>query len=549
MNHSRLPFLFALAASAWLALGSIAGASELDLTGALAEIARAEQAGEIDGETALVLKFVAAFEPEKLPVRFLVPGEAPPEASFCATGLILEASAGWSDLSPWARDRISSHVPIRSLARLGEGNAPARSEPPKGLPDEEYDGDYSPPNTMLTTHFRIGWWDDCDIQIDELETLGETLEWAWDVDIDQLDYLRPFNTDRYYTNVYIGNSGEGSPNVSSSVGGYANIHEDEDLAYFVLNPRTFDDPLDAESTPAHEFFHVIQFGYVFENGQLCYYYAYPGPVLDFWFWEATATWSMNVVYPENNDYARYVELYAEAPHESLHTLVRDYYPYSRTLFVNYVEEHHGGVDWVRQVWEECDFHGSLSGIDGYLDTQGTDLAEAFVDFMGRNAVMDYEDGAYYGTIETIASYTAYPVLEKSVTAAYRPRYLGANFIEFNTSVARTGRLTLSFDGDDKQDGEDVTWRVGIVLKMSGGEYELGEMKINDRNMGQIEIPRFGEKYKTVFMIPAVTQWEVEDGTLEGVDYMYAAELDVAGEEDEGEGGDDDDDDDEGCGCK
>lgn len=498
--------------------------------------------GALDQDAALLYKFQAMFDPDQLPQDLKTAGTKAGR-SFCLTPLILEAATSWEALRPETKRAISAYAEIPNLAAMAEFDPNQDPGLTAGTPTPF---GFNPPNSKQTEHFNIQWGDSSVPNTDDINRLAEFLEYGWDIEIDEMGYPQPHMTDQYLQDVYIGNTGDGAPNISFE-GAYVTIYSDSPyMAYMVIHPRILEYESASEEISAHEFFHTVQYGIVIDHRWNCYLM---DQNRDSWMWEATAVWMEDVVFPDNNSYVHFLNVYARYPFESLNSQVDFYYQYSRVLFFKYIEEYQGGVDSVYEIWTECDPLGTINAIDSYLDTQDSNIRKAFTDFMIHNAVMDYSDGGYYDDMALLDTHSSYPVMVESIDSETRPRFLGANFILFKPDQSDASALSLFFEGDDNQNNHDVTWRVGIVAETIGGDYDKTEMDL-DNNTGQIKIEGFGSQYRQVFMIPTVVKWEAPNGAFKGVDYKYAASYEASNDDDDDQepSGDDDDDDDSSSSC-
>ncbi len=114
-------------------------------------------------------------------------------------------------------------------------------------------------------------------------------------------------------------------------------------------------------TIAHEFFHVIQFGY------------YQG-VDGRWWQEASATWMEDVAYPALDDYLQYVCTFLLVPQRSLDSGIPsagDLHAYGASVFAHFLHQRYER-DVVRWIWEENgrrlsnsleNFHRALLNVD------------------------------------------------------------------------------------------------------------------------------------------------------------------------------------------
>ena len=88
-------------------------------------------------------------------------------------------------------------------------------------------------------------------------------------------------------------------------------------------------------TAVHEFFHSIQFAYN------CYE--------RFWTMEAAAVWSEDELYDDINDLYRYMPSWFEYPNRPIDTETT--HMYGSFILYQYIDEHLGGPDMVRAIWE------------------------------------------------------------------------------------------------------------------------------------------------------------------------------------------------------
>jgi hypothetical protein len=94
-------------------------------------------------------------------------------------------------------------------------------------------------------------------------------------------------------------------------------------------------------TLAHEFFHVVQFGY---------YQGSDGS----WWQEASATWMEDVAYPRLDDYLQYVCAFLGVPGNALDGGIPSagsFQPYGASVFAHFLDQRYGR-DSVRWIWEE-----------------------------------------------------------------------------------------------------------------------------------------------------------------------------------------------------
>ncbi|GAB6077169.1 hypothetical protein [Desulfurobacterium crinifex] len=185
---------------------------------------------------------------------------------------------------------------------------------------------------VYTEHFRIITGDNIPPSVvDFVQRLKIYIEEVWEKEVEELGFHSPENSDRYFIDVYIANTGAYNPvygedvTISSYYAGYATFYPDG-TPFFVINPSISDDILKA--TIAHEFFHTIQFFYLsdyLEN------FSYD----DMWWLEASAVWMEFVVFPEVNDFVNYVNNWIETSYMDI-TTFNHYHEYGTSSFLIYL---------------------------------------------------------------------------------------------------------------------------------------------------------------------------------------------------------------------
>ncbi len=231
---------------------------------------------------------------------------------------------------------------------------------------------------------------------DYVDLVGTLADSAWLVQVEDLGYREPppdegqgggDEIDIYLTDV--GRSmryGLTYPMSSGATGpSYLEIDNDFENAVFgnasVCRGYSGTRGLEAlRVTLAHEFFHVVQFGY-YQGGD------------GSWWQEATATWMEDVVHPGVNDYLQYVCVFLQSPGRALDggDPRVDFHPYGASIFALFLDQRYGR-EVVRRTWEEHgrrrsasldnfdralrDFHGEagISGPEAGLESAFSDFA-------------------------------------------------------------------------------------------------------------------------------------------------------------------------------
>lgn len=226
-------------------------------------------------------------------------------------------------------------------------------------------------------------------------------------------------------------------------------------------------------TAAHEYFHLVQFGYDWWE--------------DLWFMEATATWAETLVYPRIRDNIAFLKQRNSPltnPRDSMDWGDAFGNPYGDWLFFEYVAER-WGTDKVRQMWNRADaWTGrnrnprdlySLHAVRRVVSNQGIQWNNAFRRYVDANRRPGafYDDGHRYPH--------AKPYWKKMIrkhrrlrTPSVRLDHLsGASFkVKAAKGMWRRWRLRIKIDGQPRWRGGTaiVTWRKrnGVVKRTGIG---------------------------------------------------------------------------------
>lgn len=173
-----------------------------------------------------------------------------------------------------------------------------------------------------------------------------------------------------------------------------------------------------DTLTAHEWFHMMQWNYAGFKNSKC-----PGGALNAWLYysskgawlmESTAMWIEDEIYPNDNNYLRFIPSYTRHPELSL--FIRDgYHEYGAVVFIKFLQEHLAGPagysnprDIVREIWERVPLENNSpvhavthvlmhppSGAEPYSDFEDT-WTSIFDDFAIANLFKDYDDGSLWG---------------------------------------------------------------------------------------------------------------------------------------------------------
>ncbi|PLX43462.1 MAG: hypothetical protein C0609_08220 [Deltaproteobacteria bacterium] len=423
-------------------------------------IGRAEIAGELTREQAQLMRMRSIFAPEKVPARKVASGEY--SSRFCATMMVREAVSMLDSFTDADRAEVLSYIGDRDAPRSAAALA----------------------NNYQTEHFSFEWGtyglteiDGSEAQdLDEdgipdiIERWASYFEHSYKIFKDTVGFSAAKLTSKI--RIVIANTtpeytlGEGTFGVTYgtlppmiAVNNHFNFE-----SYNAIN----DDPEGAliglmKVTAAHEFFHVFHFIWMPEGWD---------QESDDWWIEASSVWFEEQPFDYVNDYVNFWfnsddAWIATGEYKGL-PVSRDsseYYSgvYERGIFPIYIDEHLGGPQHVRAIWELIEGGNPtiLGALAEHAATLGfDDITELIRGFFSANATMDYEEGGRFpvavpdSTID-IATGTAQP----------GPEYLGARF---RRESGDTGQYRVKLAA-----ASPATWGMGLVAKRDNYSIVLG----------------------------------------------------------------------------
>ncbi len=208
----------------------------------------------------------------------------------CLTGLVADIRADWDLFSAEEQRALTARLmPWRESMDLAARPSPAAPPPAASCFGYVFD------NVLETDRFSLQWEDGALTSTEASEFL-EALELSYDIEVEEMGWLAPEGISRYPMMVLVENG--------SYAGAYTTVDWCDGVGYvpyIVAEDDSFFGDLDwGRTMAAHEFNHSLQFSYGFAH--------------EFWYWEATATWMEEHVYPDINDWRDYVWVYGQYPH-------------------------------------------------------------------------------------------------------------------------------------------------------------------------------------------------------------------------------------------
>jgi hypothetical protein len=223
-------------------------------------------------------------------------------------------------------------------------------------------------------------WQSADVSEEKAQAVLDALEASWVV-YAALGHAGPTGTDTFKLNAYIHNIND-NPSIEFD-GGYATI-DDEGYPFFVISAN-ITDPETIQHVSAHELYHDYQMS-------LSAYQDFTA----YWFWESTADWAGQEVYPALSSPYSFIGGYGVLPELSLYSAgdpfaedpLPGYHQYGASIFERYLTQLHDDPSLIAQAWLTAGpSDDPLRVLDGLVPTGSS--AEAFAGLAAHNAVWDY----------------------------------------------------------------------------------------------------------------------------------------------------------------
>ncbi|MEC7241241.1 MAG: hypothetical protein VXW32_08365 [Myxococcota bacterium] len=498
----------------WLALGAALAAPHEQAASGVPERTDADVDVLFEG-------FLQFFEPESLePQRRL-----PADRWHCGTGLVLEIQENWERFTHEQQRRmkpyISERPPLHELGPVEEETSflAAPSETcfdayPSRRPSWAGDGE----NRIVTEHFSVEW-DGNAISESKAQSFADALEHSWEVEFDELGWRRPARSGQWLTLAYVsgGNYSGAVTSVESCGGDY--------IPFIVAGKSAFSQGTWYQDMAGHELNHASQFSYGYGH--------------EFYFWESTATWIEEYLYPNHNAWSPYISGYSQAPHLAINKSSQQdqdvfYHMYGMAIFNFYLDEYVGGPELIEELWEYSRSNGTQYDlwIGSVLEDKGFDWAEIYDGFIAANAVMDYAESAYFPDVARADSVNNFPA-EGGNSGAEKPEGYGQNYVRVRTGKASDEfpDLSVVFDG-----ANSVEWSVQLVGERDGEVADVVRMEVVEGTGGGV-FPDIGE-FDNIWMV-------VSPLTTKTKAFNYSWEMELVDaypddEDTEGEGGGDED---------
>lgn len=376
-----------------------------------------------------------------------------------------------------------------------EPRPPIPDAPPRP-PDEKAERDAygSYPHSLFSTNFIVKWGNTGGVTLAEAQMLLDAMEVGWAVEIGEMGHPAPEGTDEYLFNIYIGDTGNNTPD-GYGAGGYYNRDADGMPMIVIARQSVYYEEYVVEAA-VHEFYHALQD----RTGR----YTYTGDSA--WYWEATAEWAGGEVLPDNPTYAQFLYGYIFLPYLPVNFFdypdtwaLQEYHQYGAFIFPRFLTEHVATRALVVDSWiVPGDSNDPMEVLAAGLAAEGLSMPDVFAEFAAHNAVWDYADGVLYlQTVGEAESYWSDIYIADSVgrdgtdgwnepASALLPGPFSYNVV--TSPKPESGGLTFAFEGGAEGDrGAAADWRVIVVRERLGGPEYLpmtlvdgaGELYVED----------------------------------------------------------------------
>jgi len=417
------------------------------------------------------------------------------------------------------------------------GDQPVPNPPPPSVilgPGPKLERDpFNVPNALPSTNFRVLWGNTNPIDATQAMALLDAMEHSWDVEITEMGHPQPPGSETYLINVYVGNTGDGTPDASGVSGYY--LTDPEGYAMMAMNRNVVaTGGAVSEGTASHEFYHAVQA----TTGR------FPYDGISAWLWEATATWMEYQVFPKYGDYATFLFGYAYLPHYPLSFFdyfetgaLTEYFQYGAFIFPHYLTQQVTDYTIVRDTWlDPTSEPDPLVVIATQLETAGLDFSEVWLDHVAHNVLWDYEDHdnllAWAEIYENDWSESSNRVIAEVPSAGTDgfvqpptetfPRRYGSNTIRIATPAP--GNLRVQLRGVVAGDADTPAFWGGRIVREYADhiEYEPVAFVLDEFYEGEALVEGVGDETAIWLVVGAWTDEHTSfEWMTESFGYQYA----------------------------
>jgi len=382
--------------------------------------------------------------------------------------------------------------------------------------------------SRTSDHFSIKWGQPGAVDEASLQPVLDALELSWKQYVGVLEHRVPLGSETYFVNAYVGSTGGASPEIDFD-GGYASL-DDDGYPYLVISPTLLGDVAAAE-VAAHEFYHVV------EMSTDAFQYDYDA----MWYWEASAVWASQEVYPDSDAVYYPLGSYGLVPHVSVDLFADPFsesilamHQYGAFIFPRFISENVADARLIRDSWEigaPADL--PLDVLGDLLADLDVDIDDVFAEYAAHNAGWDYAKRSVYNWI--VAAYEDYYPEEAHRYAAIvapegtdgwveapsetQPWGYGYNVIRLANPVS--GDFSFAVEGDAQGSAGSAGVYRATVVRSSALGFEYQPIPI-DGLAGQTVVEDVSGEMALYLVVSAQPTNRVEQETF---GFRYRIELD------------------------
>ncbi|MBK9071031.1 MAG: hypothetical protein IPL79_08530 [Myxococcales bacterium] len=332
-------------------------------------------------------------------------------------------------------------------------------------------------------------WQAAPVTETQAQFVLDELERSWAIYTEEFGHSAPYGSDTYRMNVYISNATDTPAIEDDNPGGYA-ASDDEGYPYFVMNIAAFDSGNDwVRGIIAHELYHDFQISLGgFEEAH------------SWWFWEASADWATQEVFPDDPLSYFFVGVYALTEDLPIFYMgdpwgddaLAGNHQYGASVFLKYLTDTKRDRQIVIDTWEQGKIDDdALRVVLGQVAARADEASDLYGEFAAHTVHWDMVNGptiastvqeweaAYPDRLRADASIDAQGTGWASVRAGSEVRAFGHNLIEL--ARPSDGELVIALRMQEAPLA--VEWRPTLV-RMIGGQPTYTEVPIID-GMGHI----------------------------------------------------------------
>jgi hypothetical protein len=203
-------------------------------------------------------------------------------------------------------------------------------------------------------------------------------------------------------------------------------------------------------TIAHEFLHMIQFGYIFRDEN------HNGVCDDQFLNEAASTWMEDRVYDEVNDYLYYLPNFFQRTNRPF-TTFDGQREYGLCIWFHFLDKRFYGLNIMRRILNKMIFYPAIDACDAVLKDLGNSFSDQLALFYSWNLMT----GERADTVRFYPEGHLYPRISMDSTVPFRQDTL------FNTSVSSTASRYYGFVADDSTLYTLIPVNTGVPVHETG----------------------------------------------------------------------------------